>query len=218
LEAIMNMKSAISLLLLTQMLTQPAPFYRAFPFQKESSHSKVLQSIPQCDIAWTPGFIITCVFGAAAPTGTDSRAVPRIVLNRAVISFVPSDESHMRVELSFTNDSGGKISDQRTVYLAIDDDKGENHMRRSLPHVDFTKLESGKPAQFQETLLAPAFAPGTYIVSLWIPSSDPSLKFDPANNFLLSSADMADPVTGLNRIAKFTVAASAKPKRSGAPD
>ena len=39
----------------------------------------------------------------------------------------------MRVQLTFTNDSGSEIADQRTVYLAIDEEKGENHMRRSLP-------------------------------------------------------------------------------------
>jgi hypothetical protein len=65
----------------------------------------------------------------------------------------------MHVQLTFTNESGSKIADRRTVYLAIDDDKGENHMRRSLPHVDFTKLELDKPVTFQETLLAPHFLP-----------------------------------------------------------
>jgi hypothetical protein len=80
----------------------------------------------------------------------------------------------------------------------IDDDGGENHMRRSLPHVDFTKLEPGRLTKFQEELLAPAFSPSPYIVSIWIPSTDPSLKFDRAHNSLLSSNDGPDLATGLN--------------------
>jgi hypothetical protein len=214
----MDTKLAISILVLTKILTRPTEVSRVFPLREESGRAKISQSLPQCEIFGARTLTITCLYGAAAPSGPDSRAVPRVVLNRAVISFDPAQESHMRVELSFKNDSRGKISDQRTVYLAIDDDRGENHLRRPLPHVDFTKLESNKSAQFQETLLAPAFAPGTYVVSLWIPSSDASLKFDPAHNFLLSSAGVADPATGLNRLAKFTVGASAKPKTSGAPD
>ena len=62
-------------------------------------------------------------------------------------------------------------------------------MRRSLPHVDFTKLEPGRLTKFQEGLLAPTFSPGLYIVSVWIPSTDPSLKVDRAHNSLLSSND-----------------------------
>ena len=124
----------------------------------------------------------------------------------------------MRVQLTFTNDSGGKIADQRTVYLAIDEEKGENHMRRSLPHVDLTKLEPGKPTKFQETLLAPAFSRGQYIVSIWIPSTDPSLKFDPTHNFLLSSNGVPEPDTGLNQIAKFTVTTSGRRKSAAKPD
>jgi hypothetical protein len=69
-----------------------------------------------------------------------------------------------------------------TVYLAFDDAKGENHMRRPLPHVDFTKLEPAKPMTFEETLLAPAFEPGMYSISLWIPSNDTALKFERAHN------------------------------------
>ena len=124
----------------------------------------------------------------------------------------------MRIQLTFTNDSGSKIADQRMVYLAIDDEKGENHMRRLLPHMDFRELEPGKLTKFQETLLAPAFSRGPYVVSLWIPSSDPSLKFDPAHNFLLSSNGVPDLATGLNQLAKFTVAASGRYDPAARPD
>jgi hypothetical protein len=71
--------------------------------------------------------------------------------------------------------------------------------------VDFTKLEPGRLTKFQETLLAPAFSAGTYIVSIWIPSNDPSLKFDPTHNLLLSSKGVPDRATGLNRVAEFAI-------------
>lgn len=172
-------------------------------------------STPQCATTRKGKLTITCSYTAASRDGADSRTSPRIVLNGVVISFNPSDESYLSVDLTFTNDSGSEIGGGRAVYLAIDDSSGENHMRRRLPHVDFTKLEPGKATKFQDVLLAPAFAPGAYIVSLWIPSSDSSLKFDAAHNLLLSSAGVADPATGLNRIAKFTAAAIAR-RRSGA--
>jgi hypothetical protein len=131
--------------------------------------------------------------------------VPRIILNRVVISLIPSDGNPMRIELTFTNGTSHKIAERRTVYLSIDDEKGQNHMRRPLHHVDFTKLDPGRSTIFQETLLAPAFSAGTYTVSIWIPSTDPSLKFNPAHNFLLSSKGVPDWEVGLNRVAEFTV-------------
>jgi hypothetical protein len=112
----------------------------------------------------------------------------------------------MHVELTFSNGSDIKIAEKRTIYIALDDAKGQNHMRRPLPHVDFTKLEPGKPMTFEERLLAPAFEPGNYSISLWIPSNDAALKFNPAHNFLLSDEGVPDTESGLNRIAKFTAA------------
>jgi hypothetical protein len=211
----MNMKSAISILVLSQMLTQPMAVSRVVQLQIGSTKVKSSSSAPQCEIVETSALTITCAYAAASTVGADGRAVPRIILNRTVISFVPSDESQMRVELSFTNGSGNKIADQRTVYLAIDDERGENHMRRPLPHVDFTQLEPGKLTKFLETLVAPAFTPGQYTVSIWIPSTDSNSKFDPTHNFLLSSAGVSVPATGLNTLAKFTVHPSAA-RRSGA--
>jgi hypothetical protein len=116
----------------------------------------------------------------------------------------------MHVELTFTNDSDVKITEKRTIYLAFDDAKGENHMRRPLPHVDFTKLEPGKPMTFAETLLAPAFQRGIYSISLWIPSNDAALKFDAAHNFLLSDEGVPETESGLNRIAQFTATPSSR--------
>ncbi len=208
------MKTAISILALTRMLFPVGVVHRARVLQQEFPAPEASTSAPQCAAIDSIGLTITCAYTAAS----DRSAAPRIVLDRAVISFVPAKESRMSVELTFTNESGNKIADQRMVYLAIDDERGENYMRRSLPHVDFTKLEPGRLTKFQEVLLAPAFSPGRYIVSIWIPSTDPSLKFDPAYNFLLSSNGVPDPTTGLNQIAKFTVGASGRRKSAAKPD
>ncbi len=111
----------------------------------------------------------------------------------------------MRVELTFTNGTKARIADHRTLYLSIDGQGGENYIRRPLPGVDFTKLEPGRPMSFQEVLPVAKLRAGQYIVSLWIPSTVASLKFDSTHNLLLSSKGMAELATGLNRIAEFTV-------------
>lgn len=217
-EVAMKMKMAISILTLSRMLSPELVVPRTVALQKGHTEPQASTSAPQCEAIGTGDLTITCAYTACSSVDADSRTAPRIILNQAVISFIPSNESHMRVQLTFTNDSGGKIADQRTVYLAIDEEKGENHMRRSLPHVDLTKLEPGKPTKFQETLLAPAFSRGQYIVSIWIPSTDPSLKFDPTHNFLLSSNGVPEPDTGLNQIAKFAVTVSGRRKSTAKPD
>jgi hypothetical protein len=172
---------------------------------------------PQCEVKGTNEITISCNYSATAPAEKEG-TTPRVVLNRTVISFAPSSESHMHVELTFTNASDTNIAEKRTVYLAFDDAKGENHMRRPLPHVDFTKLEPGKPMTFEETLLAPAFEPGMYSISLWIPSNDTAVKFDRAHNFLLSNEGVPDSESGLNRIAKFTATQSSRRRKSAPPD
>ncbi len=91
------------------------------------------------------------------------------------------------------------------VYLAIDDESGNNYFRRQLANVDLRKVTPGKRLTFSERLLMPALRPGRYTVQLWIPRPDPSLQFDPAQNFLLSSRGMADPKSGLNKLATMTV-------------
>ena len=214
----MKIKKAISILTLTRMLSPAVAVHRALALQEVPTKPQASTSTPQCATIGTNDLTVTCAYTAGSSVGADSRTAPRIILDRAVLSFVPSNESHMSVELTFTNDSGSKIADQRMVYLAIDDERGENHMRRPLPHVDFTKLEPGRLTKFQEALLAPAFSPGPYIVSIWIPSTDPSLKFDPAHNFFLSSNGVPDSATGLNQIAKFTVAVSDRYKSATKPD
>jgi hypothetical protein len=162
-------------------------------------------SAPECEVLGPREITITCTYAANLSANADPRMVPRIILNRAVISLTPWEGSPMRVELTFTNGTKTRIADHRTLYFAIDDAKGENHVRRQLPSVDLTKLEPGKPMKFEETLLVAKFSAGQYIASLWIPSTVPSQEFNPAHNLLLSSKGVADPVTGLNRLAKFTV-------------
>jgi hypothetical protein len=172
---------------------------------------------PQCETQGTGEVTISCSYSATA-TAPRENSAPRVVLNRVAISFKPASESHMLVELTFTNDSDAKIAEKRTIYIALDDAKGQNHMRRPLPHVDFTKLEPGKPMTFEERLLAPAFEPGIYSISLWIPSNDAALKFDPAHNFLLSNEGVPNAESGLNRIANFTATPSPRKKSSRSPD
>ena len=214
----MKIKTVISILTVTQSLSPVLGLPHDLVVLQEPTKLQISASAPQCETSGTSELTITCEYAAGSPVYADSRASPRILLNHAVISFIPSNDSHMRIELTFTNDSGSKITDQRTVYLAIDDENGENHLRRSLPHVDFAKLEPSRPMTFQEMLQAPAFASGRYIVSIWVPSTDPSFKFDRTHNFLLSSKGVPDPVTGLNQIARFAITTSGRHKSAARPD
>jgi len=67
------------------------------------------------------------------------------------------------------------------------------------------KIAPGEQLKFSDRLLAPALRPGHYTIQLWIPNPDPSLQFDPLHNFLLSNAGMANPATGLNKLAVLAV-------------
>ena len=210
----MNMKMAVTIFAIAQpllLVSAPAYDFQAAP---DAAVPQSAASTPQCSATGAKELTITCSYTAASPAGADRRSVPRIVLNRAALSFNTAEDSDMSVELTFSNESGAKITERRTVYLEIDDTKGQNHLRRPLPRVDFTKLEPGKPLKFQEKLLAPGFSTGAYTVSLWIPADDPAVKFDPAHNFLLSSTGVPDPATGLNQVAKFT---AKTPTRRGPP-
>jgi hypothetical protein len=211
-------RTAVLTLTLTRLLSPALVDPCAVVLHEKPPALQASDSPPRCETIETNELTLICAYSAGSPVDADSRTAPRIILNRAVISFVPSNDSRMRVQLTFTNDSGSKITDHRTVYLAIDDDKGGNHVRRSLPHVDFTKLERDKPVTFQETLLTPAFSPGAYLISLWIPSTDPSLTFDPKHNFLVSSNGVTLPASGLNQIGKFTITVPSRRKTTGKPN
>jgi hypothetical protein len=160
---------------------------------------------PHCDITGTKAIRITCHYTLSPATYPGNNREPRIVLNDATLSFKTRDDNYMHVVLTFTNDGKNAVADLHPVYLAIDDEAGNNYVRRLLPHVDFRSLLPGVPQTFSERLLAPALGPRNYIARLWIPNPDPSLKTDPAHNFLLSSAGVPDSESGLNLVAKFSV-------------
>lgn len=163
--------------------------------------------VTKCDVSGATKITITCNYTGAPQDANAANAIPRIVLNHAMISFETNNESHMKIELTFTNQSAAAISEARTVFIAIDEPGGKNHLRRPLPQVDLRKLASHQTLTFSETLLSPAFPRGDYVVHLWIPSADPALKFDAAHNLLLSNVGVPDSVTGLNTLASFTVTA-----------
>jgi len=152
---------------------------------------------------------IDCAYEAApATTRTpEEQKGPRILLNHALITFEPAHESRMHIELTFTNKGSMALAEARTVYIEFDDEAGENHIRRPLPHVDFKKLVPGTTLTFTANFLAPALQAGHYHAYLWIPSPDPKSKFDAAHNLLLDNEQVADRASGLNRIAVISVEA-----------
>jgi hypothetical protein len=171
----------------------------------DSSSRTESSAAPRCDTVGKKEITITCHYSASPAANPRSNREPRIVLNDAALSFKTSHDSHMHVELTFTNEGTNLISDGRSVYLAIDDDSGRNYVRRLLPHIDFRSLAPGAQQTISERLLVPALRPRHYTIRLWIPNPDPNLKFDPAHNLLLSSVGVPDPESGLNLIATFSV-------------
>ena len=159
----------------------------------------------KCSTTGQTEITITCTYTAIPQSASIGRYIPRVVLSRAVLSLEPEEESTMLVELTFTNESEGPISAHRTLYLAIDDDQGRNYVRRALPNADFAKLKPGEPQVFSDHLRIGFFPPKQYTIHLWIPDPDTSLKFKADHNLLLSSVGVADPVSGLNVLAQFTV-------------
>jgi hypothetical protein len=180
---------------------------RNVPIASEAIATQQVPGGGKCDVTGITKITITCDYTPASRDANTPDAVPRIVLNHAVLSFETNDESHMKIELTFTNQSAAPISEARIVFVAIDELGGKNHVRRPLLQMDLRKLAPHQTLAFSETLLSPAFPRGDYVVHLWIPSADPALKFDTAHNLLLSNVGVPDSVTGLNTLASFTVAA-----------
>jgi hypothetical protein len=173
---------------------------------KSLSDSPKSAGLAKCEIAGDEVITITCVYTASPRSDSYNQDAPRIVLNRAVLSFSPKSESHMLVELTFTNDSTKLISEHRTVYLAVDGEDGRNYVRRPLPSVDLSALKPGESQTSSEHLRIAGFRGGArYVIHLWIPDPDPSLKFNATHNLLLSNVGVGDPATGLNTLAQFTV-------------
>ncbi len=151
------------------------------------------------------GSEITLACDYTAMPAPDASGEARMVLNHADFSFKTKRDNWMRVELTFSNAGAAKMAQARQVYLAVDDAEGHNYIRRVLPHADLRSLAPGERQTFSDRLLIPALRPGSYVIHLWIPDPDPSLQFNPAHNFLLSSVGVPDRKTGLNTLAAFTV-------------
>jgi hypothetical protein len=160
---------------------------------------------PPCQATGTGEITIACDYSVVPVNSQQAVSEPRIALNHAALSFKTKHDSWASVALTFTKLDAAPVSEPRLVYLAVDDDSRHNFIRRVLAKVDFRSLATGQRTEFSEPLLIPAFQPGHYRIELWIPSSDPSLKFNTKHNFLISSLGVADKKTGLNRIATFSV-------------
>ena len=130
---------------------------------------------------------------------------PRLLLDRFAVSFEASDESQMRVSLTFTNRRRISISEGRTVYLAVDDDAGHNYIRRSSPPRGSSQMGPEDLSRFQIVSLVGVLAPGHYFFHLWIPSPDQRLKFDSRYNLLLANEGVPDASSGLNTLAEYAV-------------
>jgi hypothetical protein len=157
-----------------------------------------------CDRTGESELTIACGYGGAEGDG-EQNGEPLIAIERFVISFHPKSEGPMRVELAFSNRGKSAMKQARAVYMAIDDDEGNNYLRRELKLVDLDEVDPGESVTFSEQLLSAAYMPGHYVVHLWIPNPDPALKFNPRYNTLLANAGISDAASGLNTIAGFTV-------------
>lgn len=156
-----------------------------------------------CEAAGKSEITINCDYSPSfVHAGKQKR---RIALVHAFVRFHPNDEGKMQIELTFKNIGEGSLREADTVYIEFDDGAGQNYIRRPLPHVDFRQLAPGKVKTFTDTLLAPALLPNRYIVRLWIPSSNAADRFDARRDLLLGGAGVAEPSTGLNRVATIMV-------------
>jgi len=160
---------------------------------------------PLCQTTNESEVTITCKYAAMPRGASNGQSEQRLLLDRFAVSFEASDESQMRVSLTFTNDGASSISEVRTVYLAVDDDAGLNYIRRALPHVDLRKIGPGGSLTFSDSFLVGVMAPGHYFFHLWIPSPDQRLKFDSRYNLLLASEGVPDASSGLNTLAEYAV-------------
>jgi hypothetical protein len=159
----------------------------------------------ECSPAGKEQIAFRCNYAATPHSGSETGSGARIVLNRAMLLFTVNEEGHLVIHLTFTNAGRVRLSERPRVYLAIDDDAGANYLRRPLPAIELSRIAPGKQITFSDQLLSPAFRPGHYRIAIWVPSAEVSLQFDPAHNFIFSSAGVADLSTGLNILGTFTV-------------
>jgi hypothetical protein len=156
----------------------------------------------KCTVVGKTELTITCDY----PLPSTSRA-SGIALSHASFWFKTTDDSHLRVSLTFARlgPSTIPIESSRPAYFSIDGIDGRNFVRRPLPNVHWEAINPEKPVTFSGTFIAPALQPGQYAIHLWIPPADPSRKFDTSQAALLGNPGMADAKTGLNLLASFTV-------------
>lgn len=199
------MKLTLRVLLLLACLWA-APTRSTFPSQQrsaQSSNAADTSNPSKCEGAGRSEVTLVCNYSAEGMDG--SKKEPRIALVHAVIRFDAKNEGKMHIELTFRNEGETLFTEARTVYIQFDDETGQNYIRRALPSVEFQKIAPGETRTFTETFLAAAFRPRRYLIRLWIPNPDPTLKFDASHNFLLSNAALAEAETRLNQIAAVTV-------------
>ena len=160
----------------------------------------------KCTVVGIKELTITCDY----PLPSISQRVSGIALSHASFWFKTTDDSHLRVSLTFAKLGPGAIpiESSRPAYFSIDGRDGQNFVRRPLPNLHWQAINPEKPVTFSDTFIAPALPPGQYTIHLWIPSPHPAQKFDVSRAMLLSNPGMADPKTGLNLLASFTVTES----------
>ena len=116
----------------------------------------------------------------------------------------------MSLSLQIANEDTFRLAEQRTVFIEVDDTKGNNYLRRPLPHTDLGLVGPGQTRTFSEKVLVGSFQPGDYIIFLWIPSAETGQTYNSKKNFLLGGESVAIPDSGLNKLAQFKVIHSSK--------
>lgn len=160
---------------------------------------------PKCEVAGTRQLHIVCEFTPVKEESFPPGSAGLVAITYAELTFGTRDENWANITLKLMKLNDAAFSEEHLVYLEIDDDAGNNYIRRLLPGVKLSALAAGKPGEFTEHILFPALRPGHYEVKLWMPSAEPKNKFSPAHNLLVSSIGVGDEATGLNRLAAFSV-------------
>jgi len=167
---------------------------------QSSAPAKEFQHL--CQATTANNLVLDCAYRLGT---TRLASSPHLRLIHASMSFEIKGESYMSLSLLIANEDTVRFVERRTVFIEIDDPQGKNYLRRALSHVDLSLIDPGGTRAFSEKLLVGSFLPGDYIISLWIPSPDAEHTYNSKRNFLLSGDNVADPETGLNRLAQFTV-------------
>src|SRR5262249_46349166 len=138
---------------------------------------------PRCQASPGKAISIACNYTPLPAASSEEPSSPKIALDRAQLSIGNGDGQTSTIRLRFTNIDFARVAESRIVYIQIDDEAGRNYVRRPLSSVKLDAIAPGQSLDFSQTYLFPAFEPGSYIVRLWIPSSDPKSKFDASKNW-----------------------------------